>query len=69
MKQLSELEFNQYIPSKPGYRPDDLRGAINFAACQRDRVPCAWCGQHLNDHGFDTYCRSPHRKDLGLKPY
>jgi hypothetical protein len=68
MKRLSDLERSQYIPSKPGYRADDLHGAINLA-CRRDRVPCAWCGQDFNDHGFDTYCRSPHRKDLGPKPY
>jgi hypothetical protein len=69
VRQLSEPERYQYIPSKPGYRPADLHGAVNFADCLRDRVPCAWCGQLIDDHGFDTYCRSPHRDDLGLTAY
>ena len=69
MKQLSELEPTQYTPSKPGYRPDDLGGDFDFAACLRDSVRCAWCGQQPNVHGFDLYCLSPRRKDLGLKPY
>jgi hypothetical protein len=62
-------EAHMYTPSKPGYRMRDLHDAINFADCQRDRVPCAWCGELVDDHGFDTYCGKPRRTDLGLKPY
>jgi hypothetical protein len=61
-------EDHMYRPSMPGYRTPDSH-AINAAACHRDRIPCAWCGGLIDDHGFDTYCRKPRRPDLGLKPY
>jgi hypothetical protein len=62
-------EVHMYRPSKPGYRMTDLHDDINLAACMKDRVQCAWCGELFDDHGFDTYCRKPRRTDLGLKPY
>ena len=43
-----------YTPSQPGYRIKRLNDAVNFAACQRDHVPCAWCGATLDRQVFDT---------------
>lgn len=65
----SSAERRMYTPSEPGYRIARLKDAINFAACQRDHVPCAWCGEQLDRHVFDTYCPGSPRKDLGLSPY
>ena len=58
-----------YNPSQPGYRIKRLNDAVNFAACQRDHVPCAWCGATLDRHVFDTYCPTPPRRDLPLMPH
>jgi hypothetical protein len=65
----SAAQGSVYTPSKPGYRIADLDDAIDFAACQRDRIPCAGCGELVDRHGFDTYCRGPRRTDLGLSPH
>ena len=65
----SDPKSLMYTPSKPGYRIAHLNDAINFAACQRDHIPCAWCGVLLDRHVFDTYCPEPRRSDLGLSPY
>ena len=58
-----------YTPSKPGYRIARLNNAIALAHCQQDEVPCAWCGERLDAHVFDTICPIPPRPDLGLIAY
>jgi hypothetical protein len=58
-----------YTPSRPGYRIAPLNNAIAFDRCVRDRIPCAWCGELLDLHVFDTICPSPPQPELGLTPH
>lgn len=58
-----------YTPSKPGYRIAHLDNAIAFDRCARDQIPCAWCGELLALHVFDTVCRAAPRPELHLTPH
>jgi hypothetical protein len=58
-----------YTPSRPGYRIAHLRDAIAFDRCVRDGIPCAWCGEQLDLHVFDTVCPIAPRPELGLNPH
>ncbi len=58
-----------YTPSRPGYRIAYLNNAIAFDRCVRDGIPCAWCGEVLDLHVFDTVCPTAPRPELGLNPH
>jgi hypothetical protein len=58
-----------YTPSRPGYRIAQLNNAIAFDRCVRDRILCAWCGEVLDLHVFDTVCPTAPKPELGLSPH
>ncbi len=62
-------EKRMYTPSKPGYRIAHLDNAIAFDRCARDQIPCAWCGELLALHVFDTVCPAAPRPELHLTPH